>query len=276
MNTHTFGTRPVILEGRRVHCRMILAGQPAPADAVTLPIVLLHGLGCSWEAWEPAMRCLRERGLGQPVYVPDLPGYGRSPGPTEALGIDALADWVVRLMDALGVARAHLAGNSMGCQVALALARRHPARAGGLVLVGPTTGERRVPYWRYALGLFLDGFRETRRYNLILMKMYAQMGLRRFCETVQKMSEDTPMAHADEVMSPVLVLRGERDKIVPQDVAKQLAEQLPCGRFVPVMDAAHALQFYKCTDFVNLALPFWQEAEEGRIAIRPCGEARPM
>ena len=69
--------------------------------------------------------------------------------------MEELADWAVRLMDALGVDRAHLAGNSMGCQVALALARRHPARVGGLVLVGPTAGERYIPFWRYALGLLL-------------------------------------------------------------------------------------------------------------------------
>ncbi len=171
-----------------------------------------------------------------------------------------MADWTARLMDALGVARAHLAGNSMGCQVALALARRHPARAGSIVLVGPTTGTQRVPYWRYAAGLVLDSVQETLRYNIKLLKMEAQMGLRRYLGTVVKMRLDTPLEHAAEVKSPVLVLRGERDKIVPQDMAKQLAEQLPDGRFVLVMDAAHALQFYKCTDFVNLAVPFWQEA----------------
>lgn len=255
--------RPVRVDGRPVHCRLIPRKELSDSQTarLELPILLLHGLGCSWEAWKPAMACLAGRDVGPTVYVPDMPGYGHSPGPREALGIDELADWTVRLMDALGIERAHLAGNSMGCQVALALARRHPDRSGGIVLVGPTTGERRVPYWRYVVGLFLDGFREPFRYNAVLLKMYAQMGLRRYLATVRKMMVDEPLAHAGEVRSPVLILRGEHDQIVPDDVARQLAGALPGGRFVLVTDAAHALQFYQCTAFADLALPFWQTAE---------------
>ena len=72
--------------------------------------------------------------------------------------MEELGDWVVRLMEVLGLKYAHLAANSMGCQVALAIARRHPERVGGAVLVGPTSGERYIPVWRYASGLVLDGF----------------------------------------------------------------------------------------------------------------------
>ena len=72
----------------------------------------------------------RSGGLSCPVFVPDLPGFGCSPGPREVLGMEDLADWTARLMETLGVTRAHLAGNSMGCQVALALARRQPERVG--------------------------------------------------------------------------------------------------------------------------------------------------
>lgn len=256
------------VDGRAVHCRTVPGddGQAA-SRPLTLPVLLLHGLGCSWEAWRPAMDCLAERRLGQPVYVPDMPGYGHSPGPKKAMGMDQLADWAVHVLDELGIARAHLAGNSMGCQVALALARRHPERAGGIVLVGPTMGERRVPAWRYAVGLLGDGFREPLRYNLTLLRMYAQMGLRRYFATVRKMMMDEPLDHVNEVRSPVLVLRGEHDEIVPQDVAFQLAETLPQGRFVLVRDAAHALQFHKCKDFVELAVPFWQEAE-GHLEVQ--------
>ncbi len=256
----------LVVDGRAVHIKTIPAGA-APGTGLAplaMPILLLHGLGCSWEAWKPAMRCLAARGLAPPVFVPDMPGFGHSPGPKGALGIDELADWTARLMDELGVERAHLAGNSMGCQVALALARRHPERAGGLVLVGPTTGAGRVPYWRYVVGLFCDGFREPLRYNMTLFRMYAQMGLRRYLATVRQMMKDEPLKHVAEVRIPVLVLRGEHDAIVPLDVARQLAGPLPQGHFTSVTDAAHALQYHSCQDFVDLAVPFWQEAE-GRL-----------
>ncbi|MES4793041.1 MAG: hypothetical protein C4321_08700, partial [Chloroflexota bacterium] len=127
----------VLVDNRPVAYRRVSAGAPSHVDrALALPLLLLHGLGCSSAAWAPTLRALQQQGLGQPVFAPDLPGYGASPGPETALGIDALADWAARFLDALGVARVCVAAHSMGCQVALALARRHPDRAGRVVLGG--------------------------------------------------------------------------------------------------------------------------------------------
>jgi pimeloyl-ACP methyl ester carboxylesterase len=252
----------VTVDGRLVCCRTLPATSPLDGvPSLTLPILLLHGLGCSGDAWGPALTLLHERRLGQPVYAPDLPGYGHSPGPQKALGMPELADWAASLLDRLGVAQAHLAGNSMGCQVALELARRHPDRVGGVVLVGPTTGAGRVPYWRYAIGLLLDGFWEPLRYNATLNRMYAQMGPRRYFATVRRMREDEPLDYAGEITAPCLVLRGQHDGIVPDTVARELTAKLPRSRFVRVPDAAHALQFNRPEQFVDRAVTFWSEAQ---------------
>ena len=260
--SHAVFEQSLAIDERPVCCRT-LAPDPTPPGPtrLALPVLLLHGLGCSGDAWGPSLAEFGRFGLGQAVYAPDLPGYGDSSGPPQAMGMTELADWTARLLDRLGVARAHLAGNSMGCQVALELARRHPTRVGGVVLIGPTTGSRRVPYWRYAVGLLRDGFREPLRYNLTLAQMYAKMGLPRYFATVRRMMEDEPLRYAGEVAAPCLVLRGERDEIVPLAVAQELAEKLPQGRFVLVNDAAHALQYNKAKDFVGLAVPFWEEVE---------------
>jgi pimeloyl-ACP methyl ester carboxylesterase len=150
----------------------------------------------------------------------------------------------------------------MGCQVALALARRRPERVGALVLVGPTVGEQTVSFWRYALGLLLDGVQEPPAYNLRLARMYAQMGVPRYLATTRKMLEDEPLRHADEVQAPCLIVRGERDGIIPDPVARRLAAALPRGEFRRLYGAAHALQFSRPREFVEAALPFWARAEE--------------
>jgi pimeloyl-ACP methyl ester carboxylesterase len=69
------------------------------------------------------------------VLAVDQPGHGRSEGPPLA-SIQALADWVLALLDAAGVQAAHLVGHSMGSLIALEAAARAPARAAGLVMVG--------------------------------------------------------------------------------------------------------------------------------------------
>ncbi len=107
--------------------------------------------------------------------------------------MEDLADWATRLLDALGVVKVHMVGNLMGCQMALALVRRHPERVGGIVPVGSTVGEDYVPAWRYVANLLVDGAREPLVYNALLLRMYAQQGIPRYLATTQKMLEDKPL-----------------------------------------------------------------------------------
>lgn len=251
------------IDGRRVRCRIIAPASSGAAPApLGLPLLLIHGLGCSADAWGRALRRFSRCGLAHGVIAPDLPGYGRSAGPKAALDIDALADWTARLLDDLSVARAHVAGNSMGCQVALALARRHPDRVGGLVLIGPTQGVV-VPAWRYILGTMADGLREPILYAGVLPRMYLQMGPVRFVSTLRKMLRDDTLGHAAAVRAPCLVVRGGGDSIVPDASARRLADALPCGIYARIAGSAHAVQFNRPDSFIQTTLAFLAGTEAG-------------
>ena len=237
----------------------------APNGFDALPVILLHGLGCSSDAWRPMLGALARRQVSVPIYVPDMPGFGCSPGPKKALNIPELADWLARLMDTLSIPQADLAGNSLGGQVLLALARRHPARVGRIVLVGSTVGGQYISLARYAAGLALDGVQEPLRYTAVLTAMYAQMGLVRYLATTRAMLEDEPLEHTDEIQAPCLVLRGERDGIIPDSVARRLAAALPHGEFRRISGTAHAMEFTRPREFTEIALSFWagQKQESG-------------
>ena len=77
-------------------------------------------------------------------YVPDLPGYGYSEKPRRPLGIPELAEALAGYLDAFGVPRAVVLGNSTGCLVAAEFAYRYPERTERAILVSPpavaTTG----------------------------------------------------------------------------------------------------------------------------------------
>jgi pimeloyl-ACP methyl ester carboxylesterase len=83
------------------------------------PLVLLHPLGAHRQVWDPIVERLRDR---RELIAVDLPGFGESPPlrdgtPTpRALGVA-----VAELVDSLGIARPHVAGNSLGGWVALEL-----------------------------------------------------------------------------------------------------------------------------------------------------------
>jgi len=96
------------------------------------PLVLLHGFPLAMAIWDPIRPGLAEVAR---VVTPDLRGFGASDKPTGDYSMEALAEDVVRLADALGLERFLLGGHSMGGYVALRVAAAHRDRVAGLVLV---------------------------------------------------------------------------------------------------------------------------------------------
>jgi pimeloyl-ACP methyl ester carboxylesterase len=177
------------------------------------------------------------------VYAPDLPGFGRSPSPARVLDVVGLADALSGWMDARGLARALLLGNSLGCQVIVALAARRPDLVGAVVLVGPTADPagRSVP--RLVARAAVDVFWEDRALFPIIVRGYLRAGVRRTWLTIQHLVADRPEDRLPLVGVPALVVRGGRDAIVPGAWAAEVARRLPRGRLLTVPGAAHAVNF---------------------------------
>lgn len=92
------------------------------------PLLLIHGVGHHWQAWEPVIGPLAWH---FDVLAPDSPGFGRSPDlpPGSAHDVRTYAEAFAGFLDELGLERVHVAGNSMGGGIALELARRGRARS---------------------------------------------------------------------------------------------------------------------------------------------------
>jgi len=102
-------------------------------DAGLPCIVFIHGALNDHSVWTLLARWFAHH--GHAVLALDLPGHGRSDGPPLA-DAEALADWVLALLDAAGVRKAALVGHSMGSLIALEAAGRAPERIERLVMLG--------------------------------------------------------------------------------------------------------------------------------------------
>jgi pimeloyl-ACP methyl ester carboxylesterase len=104
-----------------------------PFDPALPTVVFIHGAVNDHSVWTLLARWCAHHGLG--VLAVDLPGHMRSDGPALE-SVEAMADWVIALLDAAGVQQASVAGHSLGSLVALEAAARAPERATRLVLLG--------------------------------------------------------------------------------------------------------------------------------------------
>jgi pimeloyl-ACP methyl ester carboxylesterase len=102
-------------------------------DAAKPTLVMIHGVLNDHSVWILQSRYLANHGWN--VLALDLPGHCRSGG-APATTVQEAAEWVLALLDAVGVPRAALVGHSFGSLVALEAASRAPERISQLVLVG--------------------------------------------------------------------------------------------------------------------------------------------
>ncbi|MCX4824854.1 alpha/beta fold hydrolase [Streptomyces sp. NBC_01142] len=111
------------------------------------PLLLLHGIGHHWQAWEPVMGILAAE---RDVIAVDLPGFGTSPALPHGVPYDlgTVSSMLGSLCEALEVERPHVAGNSLGGLFALELGRAKLVRS--VTALSPagfwSAGERRYAF----------------------------------------------------------------------------------------------------------------------------------
>ena len=120
-------SRFISLDGATLHYR---------DEGQGTPVVLLHGTAASlhtWDGWA------NEMSKSHRVLRLDLPGFGLTGrNTTDTYSIDYYSDLLLHFLDSLNIERAHIAGSSLGGQIAYDFAASHPERVQKLILVSPT------------------------------------------------------------------------------------------------------------------------------------------
>ena len=250
---------------RRAHARLsTLEAGTGP------PILAIHGLGGTKGSFLPTVADLAPRFR---VIAVDLPGFGDSDKPIGA-AYDApfFARAGIDLLDALGLDRVHVLGNSLGGRVALEIGLRHPDRVDRLGLLAPSLAWRRdrpwVPLLRLArpeLGLvqlaprpLVDGI--VRRLipgaddgwtaagvDEFLRAYLTPAGRAAFYAAARQIYLEEP--HGEQgfwtrlrtLQADALFVWGRRDRLVPIAFERHVAEALPHARHLE-LDCGHVPQ----------------------------------
>lgn len=230
----------------------------------TAPLVLLHGTSASLHTWEGWVRALKGR---QRVITLDLPGFGLTgPRPDGDYHRDSDARFVLAVLDALGVQRFSVGGNSLGGDIAWRVAVLAPERVQRLVLVnaaGPKVALGRIPLgWRLAQlpGVsaiveemlprawvaqgIASAYADPAKITPELVDRYWQLTLREGNRRalVQRIGQWRPGDGAERIASirvPTLVLWGGRDGIIPLEAGRAFEREIPGARLVVLDDLGH-------------------------------------
>jgi 2-hydroxy-6-oxonona-2,4-dienedioate hydrolase len=248
------------VDGLSIHAR-ISAGPTSGA----LPVVLVHGYGMSSSYMVPIARRIAAE---FPVYAPDLPGHGRSEKPERTLTVPELAEALRAWMDAVGLRRVAFLANSMGCQIVADLAACHPERVERLILVGPTADPEARTVRQHLPRLVRTSVAERPSIAPLLIADYARTRPRRIVEELRVMFEDRIEEKLPRIEAPVMVLRGERDRIVPQRWTEEVARLLRTDRLFVIPGAGHALNYSAADALMRLVRPFLREGDR---ALRGLG-----
>lgn len=224
-------------------------------------IVLLHGFGASTFSWRDQLPLLADRAR---VIAFDRPAFGLTERPLPGdwargapspYSLEANADQVVGLMDALGIEKAVLIGHSAGGAVAVMTAAAHPERVDGLVLEAPAVFEaRRTPGLLSALlqtpqarrigPLFVRRIAGPGSDSLVKGAYYRSEQVtagvlagyraplkardwdRGLWELIAAPRQTAPADSLDAVSAPTIVVAGDRDTFVTPANSRRVYEEL--------------------------------------------------
>jgi pimeloyl-ACP methyl ester carboxylesterase len=224
-------------------------------------VLLLHGMNGSLHTWDGWAARLAD---SLRVVRLDLPGYGvTGPAPDGGYRVAAYVRTVAAFLDALGIARASVAGHSFGGEIAWRFALARPARVDRLVLVDPSgywaggapggSAMLARPAVRRALALvgprwlFASSLRQAYgvpariapgvvdRYWALARRPGNRDALLRRSAT----ADPFPFDAIRGVRAPVLLMWGGRDRWIPPAAAAQFRARLPGAALRVYPDAGH-------------------------------------
>ncbi len=255
----------------------------AGEDKGGTPVILMHGSGpgvTAYANWRGVIPAVSEHFH---VYAPDMVGFGFSDRPEGfEYGCQKWADQVVDFMDALGIEKAHLVGNSFGGSNALRIATQHPERVEKLVLMGSmgvdfpiVEGDGLDAVWGYepsvenmkkCIQLFAWGDELKGNDNLAQVRYEAsvQPG---FHESFSSMFPaprqrwvQAQMSPADEIRAlphQTLVVHGREDKVIPLSTSYALHQMIPHSDLLVFSHCGHWSQIERQDDFNTALVDFF-------------------
>ena len=254
---------------------------PAPRIAVEVAghgplVILLHGIGGNRKTWYSQFEALAAQFT---VAAWDARGYGDSDDYDGALAFEHFAQDLGRVLDAFGVAAAHLVGVSMGGRIALDFYARWPERVATLTLADTSAGSTRV-----ASPEQVEKFLALRKLPLLegktprdiavevaatlvgpgtgadahaqIIASLAELHRESYLKTLDTVTRFNTFPSFEQIGVPCLVMVGEYDRIATPEYAADMAKRIPGAIFTVISGGSHISNMDRPVEFNRQLLEF--------------------
>jgi 2-hydroxymuconate-semialdehyde hydrolase len=246
------------------------------------PVVLLHGSGPGVTAWANWRLVLPRLVPSFRVLAPDIVGFGYTERPAGArYAMDLWVRHALGFLDALGLDRVGVVGNSFGGGLALALAIRHPDRIGRLVLMGSSGLDFEITpgldaVWGYepsleAMRKLVELFAYDQKIvtdDLVRSRFEASVRPG-YHESYSAMFPPPRQRHVAALASPeaalaaldneVLIVHGREDRVVPLESSIRMHRLIPRSQLHVFGRCGHWTQIEQNARFCRLVADFFGE-----------------
>lgn len=255
------------------------------ADAT--PVVLLHGSGpgaTGWSNFSGNIGAIADAGFH--VVAPDMPGWGDSDAQATA-GMDHDAT-LVDFLDALGLDKAALVGNSMGAHTAVRFATLHPERITHLVTMGASLGRGPASLFAPADGpseglkVLVKAYKDASPENMKALVEIMTYDKARFATPeLTRARSEAALARPDHlknyveglahgapipikvdrskipgIQTPTLLIHGRDDRVLHYETSLRLLADIPNSRLVLLNRCGHWAMIEHAAEFNRLVIDF--------------------
>jgi pimeloyl-ACP methyl ester carboxylesterase len=239
------------------------------------PLLLIHGFTATWRVWSPVIELLEPQ---FDLFAPTLAGHTGGPDISEGSVVPAIADSLEAMLDEIGWTRCHVAGFSLGGQLALEMGKRGRALDVTAICPGGAHGDHMTREWRRVARLFrrqhgaavrlarvatrlgrypaarrmfmrdlmVDGSRVSREDSNAMTEAFAATPV--FAPFLATGPDERALRGLEQIDVPVTVVWGDKDRTLPQAKHEPyFREHLRDARFVTLKRVGH--------------VPFWDAPE---------------
>ena len=213
------------------------------------PILILHGWG--WPISSPQWTRVKEllEAAGYAVFLPDLPGFGKTPSPREPWTIDDYVEWVKNFCEKNTLSQVFLLGHSFGGSIATKFSIRYPERVRKLLLVD-SAGIRRKRFKKEIqkkIAHFLNRFSFLPFYGFVRKIAYKTLFRNSDYLLTEGVMKETYLKVLGEDMSdifsnisvPTMLIWGEKDGITPLAHAYFMKEKISKAELQIIPNVKH-------------------------------------